>query len=132
MKHRQVHTLPGLVGHRGARDTWHVSSGQAAGPGRGHGSGAVSLMLEVDPSEIAVTVALALSSDVDEHVRAAKRLMARALEAQLEASKASHPVVHEMRGVDGLSGRVVAQLPEVRPQRVSQLAPSSAKASSIR
>ena len=93
---------------------------------------AISLMLDLEPTEIEVIVgpALSTSTDVDEHVRGAKRLMAQAHESQLEASMAARLVVRELREVEGLSVRDVARLLEVSPQRISQLAPSSSRAPS--
>lgn len=93
---------------------------------------AISLMLDLEPTEIEVTVEPALSTDVDKHVRGAKRLMAQAHESQLEASMAARLVVRELREVEGLSVRDVAQLLELSPQRISQLTPSSSRASSFR
>lgn len=83
---------------------------------------AVALAAGVDPGDVQVTVSPVLPSEAAAHLAETRRAVARAAEAQREASTLTRQVVAELRDREGLSVRDVGVLLDVSPQRVSQLA----------
>ncbi len=82
--------------------------------------GLVSAMHDVDPSTVEVTVRPQIAADVLEHVEAARQSVVRAARLQADAAAESRAAARELVSI-GLTGKDIATILDVSPQRVSQL-----------
>lgn len=82
--------------------------------------GMVSAVRDVDPSTVEVTVRPQIGPDVLEHVEAARESVGRAARLQAEAAAQSRAAARELLSI-GLTGKDIATILDVSPQRVSQL-----------
>lgn len=82
--------------------------------------GLVSGMHDVDPSTVEVTVRPQIAADVLEHVEAARQSVVRAARLQADAAAQSRAAARELVSI-GLTGKDIATILDVSPQRVSQL-----------
>lgn len=82
--------------------------------------GLISAMLDVDPATVQVEVVPQIDSELLDHAEAARRSVARAARLQAEAAAESRAAARELLGV-GLTGRDIATILDLSPQRVSQL-----------
>jgi len=87
---------------------------------------AVAMMTDTQPGAVEVQVSPVLPDAIEDDLRRARDLAARAARLQEEASAATRKVVVELREAERLSVRDVGKLLELSPQRVSQLATSRA------
>lgn len=80
----------------------------------------VGEMLNIDPESVRVNMTITVDRVLDEEVIEMRRLLEVAKQAQETASAASRRTIRALSD-KGLSGRDIARVLEVSPQRVSQL-----------
>jgi len=82
--------------------------------------GLVSAMQDADPSTVEVTIHPQIGTDLLEHVEAARESVVRAARLQADAAAQSRAAARELLSI-GLTGKDIATILDVSPQRVSQL-----------
>lgn len=87
----------------------------------------IALDLEVAPESFDVEITPSVSPDVDRAIKAAKVATEQAEQAQESAAASTREVAGSLKE-EGLSGREIAALLKVSPQRVSQILKPSARA----
>jgi DNA-directed RNA polymerase specialized sigma24 family protein len=80
----------------------------------------IALDTEVPPESFVVEIIPEIGHGLDEKTRAARKAVAEASTAQRAAAAQAREAARELRGA-GLSGRDIAKVLGVSPQRVSQL-----------
>jgi DNA-directed RNA polymerase specialized sigma subunit len=80
----------------------------------------IALDLGVEPDSFGVTITPEVGEGLDEDVAAVRRKIREAEQAQLLAAERSRALVRRL-AAKGLSGKDIAKVLEVSPQRVSQL-----------
>lgn len=80
----------------------------------------IAVLLDVEPDSFNVEVSPDVGSSLTRDIEVARRSLAAAESAQAEAAELNRRVAHRLRR-EGLSGREIALVMRVTPQRVSQL-----------
>lgn len=80
----------------------------------------IALDLDVPPDSFEVTITAHVDAELDNEVREAREQVRAAAQAQIRAAEASRRAARAL-SAKGLSGRDIAAVLEVSPQRVSQL-----------
>ena len=80
----------------------------------------IAIMTDANPATIAVTIVPHISKDIDKAVQDARQAVTYAKRVQREAAGQMRRATRRLHSC-GLSGREIARLLEVSPQRVSQL-----------
>lgn len=81
----------------------------------------IALALDVDPNSFAVEITPQLGSGLDEEIRDARAATAEAATTLEAAAKRARQTARRLKNEKGLSGRDIAAILGVSPQRVSQL-----------